>query len=345
MGVIRRPRLITDADIPGAIARDSEYIAADNAHTNAADPHPVYLTQAEGDGRYIGADNAHTNAADPHPVYLTQIEGDGRYRQTAAGVIGLSGGTLVSESGNAGLQAQSRDEASAAYISLHRPGIFATHFGIDIDNQLKIGGWSLGSTNYRIFHEGMLPLFKMPLVASNIAGNSFSLSWNSVESGLGIAEFCNYSGNGGGDAFNFFRMSGISTQAPTIANRIGRIDVYGSYLQTSDKRVKSDFLPAPGINAILALSPQKYKHWECLGFDNDKKALKLGKLFSYKIGFIAQEVQKIIPEAVRPTITEDELHSIDYNIIVACAIQAIQDLESQMRELRSQLQTISKKVM
>ncbi len=45
-------RSIVDADIPAAIARDSEVTAAINAHTAAADPHAQYLVQSEGDARY-----------------------------------------------------------------------------------------------------------------------------------------------------------------------------------------------------------------------------------------------------------------------------------------------------
>ncbi len=43
---------IVDADIPSTIARDSEVSAAVTAHEAAANPHPTYLTQAEGDALY-----------------------------------------------------------------------------------------------------------------------------------------------------------------------------------------------------------------------------------------------------------------------------------------------------
>jgi len=47
------PAPIADSDIPTAIARDAEYIAADKAHVDAVDPHPQYLTQLEGDAIYL----------------------------------------------------------------------------------------------------------------------------------------------------------------------------------------------------------------------------------------------------------------------------------------------------
>lgn len=41
-----------DADLPAGLARDTEVTAAVSAHEAAGDPHPTYLTQAEGDARY-----------------------------------------------------------------------------------------------------------------------------------------------------------------------------------------------------------------------------------------------------------------------------------------------------
>lgn len=113
------PEYATDAEVAAALApyaTSAAVTAALAAHTGAGDPHPTYLTQAEGDGRYTtptGVDGSitnaitahealtnphpiyltqaegdalytpfgHTSAPDPHPVYLTQTEGDGRYTQ------------------------------------------------------------------------------------------------------------------------------------------------------------------------------------------------------------------------------------------------------------------------
>ena len=43
---------LVDADIPATIARDTEVTAAITAHEAASNPHPTYLTQAEGDAAY-----------------------------------------------------------------------------------------------------------------------------------------------------------------------------------------------------------------------------------------------------------------------------------------------------
>ncbi|MCY7382526.1 MAG: hypothetical protein LH628_08100 [Microcoleus sp. CAN_BIN18] len=46
------PVTITEPQIPAAIARDAETAAAIAAHAALTNPHPIYLTQDEGDGRY-----------------------------------------------------------------------------------------------------------------------------------------------------------------------------------------------------------------------------------------------------------------------------------------------------
>jgi len=47
---------IADADLPASIARDAEWIAGDQAHIAATDPHLQYTTQARGDERYLRKD-------------------------------------------------------------------------------------------------------------------------------------------------------------------------------------------------------------------------------------------------------------------------------------------------
>ena len=96
--------------------------AAISAHENAADPHPGYLTPAEGDGRYrlsstalsdgdipagiardaevTGAISAHENAADPHPGYLTPAEGNAAYATAAQGARADAADYLVPLAGS-----------------------------------------------------------------------------------------------------------------------------------------------------------------------------------------------------------------------------------------------------
>lgn len=82
---------LTAADV-GADASGAA-LAAVSAHVAVADPHPQYLTAAEGNSAYevAGAVATHTESADPHPQYMTQAEADARYAAGASGVSVSSG--------------------------------------------------------------------------------------------------------------------------------------------------------------------------------------------------------------------------------------------------------------
>lgn len=43
-------------------------------------------------------------------------------------------------------------DAGAAALTLHRPGAYAVNFGLDTDNILKVGGFSMGAVAYAILH-------------------------------------------------------------------------------------------------------------------------------------------------------------------------------------------------
>lgn len=42
----------------------------------------------------------------------------------------------------------------AAGIAFHRSGVHGSYFGVDTDNRLKWGGWSLGANSYEVWHHG-----------------------------------------------------------------------------------------------------------------------------------------------------------------------------------------------
>jgi hypothetical protein len=71
------------------------------AHTAASDPHPQYLTTAEGNAAYdslgLAASllAAHTAAGDPHPQYLTATEGNAAYDAIGAATTALASATAA----------------------------------------------------------------------------------------------------------------------------------------------------------------------------------------------------------------------------------------------------------
>jgi hypothetical protein len=61
--------------------------------------------------------------------------------------------TLLTATGSlGGLEMQSAGASGAAFMTFHRPGAYASYFGIDTDNQFAVGGWSAGAalTNMKV---------------------------------------------------------------------------------------------------------------------------------------------------------------------------------------------------
>ncbi|SCZ75903.1 MULTISPECIES: phage tail protein [unclassified Pseudomonas] len=66
-------------------------------------------------------------------------------------------GTIAGTSSSAGGFEARANATAAAVLSFHRPGSFGVNFGLDTDNQLKVGGWSMGSVAHTIWHSGNRP--------------------------------------------------------------------------------------------------------------------------------------------------------------------------------------------
>ena len=88
----------------------------------------------------------------------------------------------------------------AAMLAFNRPMAFATYFGIDTDNRLKIGGWSHGSNSYRVMHEG--------LDSGTFSG---SFSWTGTQQFSGGLNFGNNVAATAGDLTKHIRLFGTTT--------------------------------------------------------------------------------------------------------------------------------------
>ncbi|MBA1211527.1 phage tail fiber domain-containing protein [Pseudomonas oryzihabitans] len=64
---------------------------------------------------------------------------------------------VLNGTGNEALQVSNGgNNAAAAIMSFHREGSFAAYFGLDVDNQWAVGGWSMGTRRFVLWHEGNL---------------------------------------------------------------------------------------------------------------------------------------------------------------------------------------------
>jgi hypothetical protein len=146
------------------------------------------------------------------------------------------------------------------------------------------------------------------------------------------------------DAY-FHNQVGFGVSTPTYrielennsSNSQGRGRAY-AWDTYSDKRVKSNIKSiAYGLEEILRLHPVSYDH-HASNFENGK--LNVMKDASRTIGFIAQEVQKILPEVVSvPADENNDLWSMDYEKIIPVLVNAIQQ---QQHIINNQAQVIEK---
>jgi len=105
------------------------------------------------------------------------------------------------------------------------------------------------------------------------------------------------------------------------------MNLYALYAVTgsiSDMRYKKDVIALPyGLNEIMKLNPIKYHY-------NLPKESMLSNDPDYFLGFSAQEVQGIIPEAVHEKIAEDSenmkgMLAITMNELIPVTVQAIKE--------------------
>ena len=115
-------------------------------------------------------------------------------KQFLSTIYGMDGTGNISGEGRGTSSFEAYSNASnAAYMTFHRAGSHAIRFGLDTDNQLKVGGWSLAPNSYPLIHTGnhqlLQPYFisasKLDLVANNGVWTSF-FTFNSTDTETGF---------------------------------------------------------------------------------------------------------------------------------------------------------------
>jgi hypothetical protein len=117
----------------------------------------------------------------------------------------------------------------------------------------------------------------------------------------------------------------------------GRFYEDGRYGETSDKRLKTDIQPLPSLlGKVMKLEPVEYK-------------LKNVNTSHKTIGFIAQDVIKLVPDLVR--VEKDtsagakgiaDLHTLTYTSFGVLAIKAVQEQQQIIHSLQSQVDELKK---
>ena len=106
-----------------------------------------------------------------------------------------------------------------------------------------------------------------------------------------------------------------------------------SYL-VSDARLKRNILTIEdGLNSVKKLNPVSYEYRESLS-----DSVYVGS----SIGFLAQELKQVVPNAVSLVPGPDSLHAVDLSAIIPILVSAVKELEQKNEKLQTRLSELEK---
>lgn len=127
---------------------------------------------------------------------------------------------------------------------------------------------------------------------------------------------------------------GIGTESPSVRLQVSGDIIANSIAGSSDERFKT--------NISTIVNPlQKVLQLRGLTFDWKTKEFP-DRAFSENrsLGFIAQEVERVLPEVVYTEKTSEGYKSIQYDKVVALLVEAIKEQQRQIQELKKEIKKI-----
>ena len=113
------------------------------------------------------------------------------------------------------------------------------------------------------------------------------------------------------------------------ATVLAQLTAAGVWTNASDARYKENIRPLTyGLQEVMQLQPRAYNMM------HSKEE---------QIGFVAQEVETVLPELVDTTVnsvTKEERMTLSYGQMAAVLVNAIQQLKAELDQLKSELQTL-----
>lgn len=122
--------------------------------------------------------------------------------------------------------------------------------------------------------------------------------------------------------------------------------VYGTFTNLSDKKIKENIAPINGaLTKILLLEGKTYDLKKEFLNDNanssDEKGVEIEESRKNKIGFIAQDIEKILPELVHYN-KESDLKSVDYIGLIPVLVEAIKEQNALIKNLEKKIEVSNK---
>ena len=222
------------------------------------------------------------------------------------------------------------------YIGLHNSNNSATYSGIALETRTSGAARWLIANEYQTTYEGDLVFRTRDGGSSGSEITRFTKTGISVgktdsgdiatvgaelsTSGYGMFSrtssvpiFTNRSDTG--DIVQFYRANSLKASISISSSAV-------TYNTSSDRRLKQDIEPLEATDKLMAMNPVSFV-WK-----TEPEA-------SRSMGFIAQEVQEIMPQAV--STRDDGMMQMDYGRITPILASALQDAHKKIEQLESRL--------
>jgi hypothetical protein len=189
-----------------------------------------------------------------------------------------------------------------------------------------------GSYNAAIGHDAGRYIFSMSLTDNTTSDYSVYLGSNTKASANDAQNEIVIGYNAIGAGSNTIRLG---NDAITGVYTKGRVYVNSIEL-TSDLRLKSNIAPlANSLATVMQLNPVHYMK---------KSSLASTAYTREENGFIAQEIQKILPFVVTEGTDENKLLSVDYNSFIPVLTKAIQEQQKQIEDQNAKIAAQQKQI-
>jgi len=134
---------------------------------------------------------------------------------------------------------------------------------------------------------------------------------------------------------------GIAISSPSLLFQVnGTAGGSSAWQVVSDARLKKDIQPlANGLGMVSRLNPVSYD-WK------DAKERTVGKALSLstgerQLGFLAQEVEKVVPEAVSKPKDSDGVYTLKQETLIPVLVAAIKEQQAEIEQLQAKLAALT----
>jgi len=223
---------------------------------------------------------------------------------------------------------------NGAFMSFHKGGYYAINLGLDGDNVVRWGGWSSRWQRYYLNDDTLGTPY---ILRSNFDNYGSGGIWVSDDGDLVdlndgyLALRASYglrihSGNRGGGPNINLRYDGVIIASNNII-------AYGS---PSDRRLKDNVTPLENsLDKVMKMRGVEFD-WREGTDEYETTGLR------HDIGFIAQEIEDIVPDLVRPG--EDGYLAVRDRGIPALLLEAIKELKGELDEARTKIKILEEKL-